>query len=100
MPDEVTIETRYDIPGNPRLVPQTDAKTALASAIKAIETGRYDYLVAHLMDRLVEGRIDDRALHIERAVKTDLRALRDRQSKMCVSTRNSSVDGRLRLPSV
>jgi hypothetical protein len=92
-PAEIKVEARYGIPGNPRLFPQTDPKTALASAIKAAEAGRFDYLVAHLMDeKFVEGRIDDRAKLIEPAADADLRALRDRQRK------DVTLDKRLQLP--
>jgi hypothetical protein len=92
-PAEVKVEARYGIPGNPRLFPQTDAKAVLASAIKAAEAGRYDYLVAHLMDeKFIEGRIDDRAKLIEPSADADLRALRDRQRK------DVTLDKRLQLP--
>jgi len=92
-PAVVEVEPRYGIPGNPRLFPQTDPKTTLASAVKAVESGRYDYLVAHLMDeKYVEGRIDDRARLVEPAVDAELRALRDRQK------RDTAFDKRLQLP--
>jgi hypothetical protein len=92
-PAEVKVEARYGIPGNPRLFPQTEPKTVLASAIKAAEAGRYDYLVAHLMDeKFIEGRIDNRAKLIEPTADAELRALRDRQRK------DVTLDKRLQLP--
>lgn len=92
-PAEVKIDPRYGIPGNHRLFPQPDPKTALASAVKAAEAGRYDYLVAHLMDeKFIESRIDDRARQAEPAADADLRALRDRQKA------DPAFDKRLQLP--
>lgn len=92
-PVEVSIEPRYSIPANARLFPQTDPKAALTSAVKAIEAGRYDYLVAHLMDeKFIEGRITERAKLFEPEADRDLRALRDRQRK------DLGLDKRLQLP--
>src|SRR5438874_12766817 len=74
-PAEVKLDPQYGVPGNARVYPQTDPKAALASAVKAIEAGRYDYLAAHLpAPTFVEGRIDERAKQIEPAAEADLRA--------------------------
>src|SRR5437763_10569014 len=92
-PAEVKLDPQYGVPGNTRVYPQTDPKTALASAVKAIEAGRYDYLAAHLLDQtFVEGRIDERAKQFEPAAEADLRALRQRQKQ------DVTLDKRLQLP--
>lgn len=41
---------RYDVTPLVKLYPQTTAKIALDSAVKAAEKGRFDYVAAHLMD--------------------------------------------------
>lgn len=92
-PAEVKVEPRFGVPGNPRVFPQTDPKAALASAIKAVEAGRFDYLVAHLLDeKFVEDRIDDRAKLLAPDAEADLRALRQRQQQ------DTRLDKREQLP--
>jgi hypothetical protein len=92
-PAEVKVPTRYGVPGNPRVYPQADPKAALASAVKAAEAGRYEYLVAHLLaETFVEGRIDERARQFEGAADADLRALRQRQQQ------DPTLDKREQLP--
>jgi hypothetical protein len=71
---------RFGIPALTGLYPQTTPKAALDSAIKAIDKGRFDYLVAHLLDAaFVEGRVAARARDLTAATDADLRAKRDRQ---------------------
>lgn len=76
------VETRFGIPGNPRLFPQTNPKQAVESAIKTVETNRYDYLVAHVLDaKYADGKIAERAKQFEPGAEADLRAKRDEQKK-------------------
>jgi hypothetical protein len=71
---------RYGVAPNLDLFPQDTPKAALASAVKAIEKDRIDYLAAHLIDpRFIEQKVADRAQLLERQVEEDLRALRDVQ---------------------
>jgi hypothetical protein len=58
---------RYGIAPDPKTYPQASPKEAMASALKAAEAGRFDYLVAQLADpewvddrvkRLYGGRFD------------------------------------------
>jgi hypothetical protein len=71
---------KFGIPPLSGMYPQTSAKAALESAVKAIDRGRYDYIVAHLLDdAFVEGRIAARARDLTPAVEADLRAKRERQ---------------------
>jgi hypothetical protein len=76
----VEIDTRYGIPGNARLFPQTNPKQAIESAIKAVEASRYDYLIAHILDaKYADGKIAERAKQLEAGADADLRAKRDAQ---------------------
>ncbi len=71
---------RYGIPANPEIYPQGTPKDALASAIKAIDRGKADYLAAHLIDpRFIDAKVDDRARLIEKAVEAELRARQEAQ---------------------
>jgi hypothetical protein len=71
---------KFGIPPLTGLYPQSSPKAALESAIKAIDKGRFDYVVAHLLDdAFVETRIASRARELTPAVEADLRAKRDRQ---------------------
>jgi hypothetical protein len=92
-PGADALAPRYGIPANPRVYPQTDPKTALNSAIQAATDGRFDYLVAHLLDpKFVEERITERANLLEAAVDADLRVLRRKQQG------DPSIDKREQLP--
>lgn len=92
-PRDVVIESRYGIPGNARLFPQADPKAALTTAIKAIESNRFDYLVAHLLEEgFVEQRLTERAALLVPRVDAELRALRARQRQ------DVTLDKRLQLP--
>jgi hypothetical protein len=65
----------------------------LNSAIQAATDGRFDYLVAHLLDpKFVEERITERANLLEAAVDADLRVLRHKQQG------DPSIDKREQLP--
>jgi hypothetical protein len=71
---------KFGIPPLSGMYPQTSPKAALESAVKAIDRGRYDYIVAHLLDdAFVEGRIAARARDLTPGTEADLRAKRDRQ---------------------
>ncbi len=71
---------RYGVPPNLDLFPQNTPKAALASAVRAIEKGRIDYLAAHLIDpRFIDQKVADRARLLEKQVEEDLRALREAQ---------------------
>jgi hypothetical protein len=51
------LATRYDLRADTDNYPQATPKAALQSAVKAAEKGRYDYLVAHILDPMF---VDDR----------------------------------------
>jgi hypothetical protein len=79
-PEPPVIPPRYGVGPDLKRFPQGGAKEALASAVKAIEQGRIDYLAAHLLDpRFVDARVADRARQIETTVDRDLRAVRAEQ---------------------
>jgi hypothetical protein len=48
--DEDDLPRRFGIKQYPQLYPQDSPRKALASALDAIDKGRYDYLIAHLLD--------------------------------------------------
>lgn len=71
---------RYGIAINNRTFPQTTAKEALASAIKAVEENRFDVLVAHLIDtKVTEARATENGRLLEGDVENDLRQVREQQ---------------------
>lgn len=71
---------RYGVELNARGVPQGSPKEALASALRQLELGRYEYLLAHLLDpATVDARVAERARSLAAAAENDLRALRNRQ---------------------
>ena len=71
---------RYGVPPNLDAYPQATPKDALASAVRAAERGRYEYLAAHLIDpRVIDARVADRARALEAAADRDLRAARQAQ---------------------
>jgi hypothetical protein len=50
--------TRYGIPADLRTYPQGTARETLASALKAADAGRFDYLAAQLADpRFIDDRV-------------------------------------------
>ncbi len=55
--DKVVEGTRYAIAPNLKMYPQSTAKEALASVVKAVEANRVDYVVAQLAD---PSFVDDR----------------------------------------
>ncbi len=78
--EDLRLAPRYEVPGNPRIFSQRTPKDALASVLKTVERGRFDYLVAHLMDpAYVDARVRDRGVQFERAVEIDLVKLREKQ---------------------
>ena len=77
---DAPLPPRYGVPANLDLFPQDSPKAALSSVVRAVERGRTDYLVAHLIDpAFVDARVADRARLLEKQVEEDLRALRERQ---------------------
>lgn len=83
---------RYGVPPNLALFPQDSPKSALSSAVKAVEKGRTDYLVAHLIDpRFIDDRVADRARLLEKEVAADLRALREAQMRNPSASRDDRV---------
>ena len=90
---DAKVEARYRVPGNPRLFPQSAPKEALQSAVKAAENGRFEYVVAHILDpKFVDKRVADRAKDLVETVERDLRALRDAQK---ASPNLTPVDDRI-----
>ena len=74
------VPPRYKVVANVEVYPQRTPKEALASALKAIEREKFDYLTAHLIDpRFVDARVEDRARLIETEVDRDLRQVRTEQ---------------------
>jgi hypothetical protein len=78
---------RYGVPPNLDLFPQNSPQAALASAIKAVEKGRTDYLAAHLIDpAFIDRTAAERARLLEKEVSADLRALREAQDRNPAAT--------------
>lgn len=51
---------RYDVAGDAETYPQGSPKEAMSSIAKAIDRGRYDYLLAHLADpQFVDAKVKD-----------------------------------------
>jgi hypothetical protein len=74
------IPTRYGVLPAPEAYPQRTPREALLSAARAIERGKVDYLVAHVIDpKFVDARVAARARLIEEDVEKQLRAERDAQ---------------------
>lgn len=74
------IALRYGVLPAPEAYPQRTPREALLSAARAIERGKVDYLVAHIIDpRFVDARVAARARLIEEDVEKQLRAERDAQ---------------------
>jgi hypothetical protein len=73
---------RYGLSANPDYYPQSTAKDAVASAAKALENRRYDYLAAHLLDpAVVDGKVAERATALESEVEKELATLRAAQRR-------------------
>lgn len=74
------VPPRYGVPPNLELYPQGTPKQALASAVRAVERGKFDYLAAHLIDpRVIDARVVDRARGLEVATDRELRVSRQTQ---------------------
>lgn len=75
-----SIPPRYGIITAPEAYPQRTPREALLSAARAVERGKVDYLVAHLIDpKFVDTRVLARARLIEEDVEKELRIERDAQ---------------------
>jgi hypothetical protein len=71
---------RYGIPPQVAGYPQATPQAALASAIRAVEKRRFEYLAAHLIDpAVIDGRVTERAKLMLDAVDKELRLTRDAQ---------------------
>ncbi|HEV3084092.1 MAG TPA: hypothetical protein VGY66_30190, partial [Gemmataceae bacterium] len=67
---------RYRIPANYDKYPQDKPNTALSSAVKAIELGQIDYLLAHLADpAFVDKRIQEYRAQVAQTVKDEGKTL-------------------------
>lgn len=56
--DSGMLRSRYNIEFNPIIYPQKTPQEALKSAVKAFDSDRYDYLLAHLADpKFVDARV-------------------------------------------
>ena len=74
------IQPRYGVVAAPEAYPQRTPREALLSAARAIERGKVDYLVAHVIDpRFIDARVTARARLIEEDIERQLRAERDAQ---------------------
>jgi hypothetical protein len=67
---------RYRIPANYDKYPQDKPNAALTSAVKAIELGQIDYLLAHLADpAFVDKRIQEYRAQVAQTVKDEGKTL-------------------------
>jgi len=67
---------RFRIPANTDKYPRDKAEVALASAVKAIELGEIDYLLAHLVDpAFVDKRVQEYRDNIKQDVKDEGKTL-------------------------
>lgn len=81
-PADKTPVVRYGVTANATFYPQGTAKEALASAAKAMENRRHEYVVAHIMDpAVVDGLVADRAKRLEPEVEKELSARRAEQRR-------------------
>ena len=79
---------RYGIVISAEAYPQGTVKDALASAVKAIDKDRFEYLAAHLLDpKFIDGRVEDRAKQMEDVIDKELRLARDEQLRQGVPRR-------------
>jgi hypothetical protein len=84
---------RYGVPANVETFPQRSPQEALASALKAIDRGKHDYLTAHLLEpKFLDDRVAERARLLEAQAETDLLARRAEQRRSPVPvTRQEKV---------
>jgi hypothetical protein len=81
-PADKTPVVRYGVTANATFYPQGTAKEALASAAKALENKRHEYVVAHIMDpAAVDGLVAERAKRLEPEVEKELSARRADQRR-------------------
>jgi hypothetical protein len=67
---------RFGIPANPDKYPQNKPDVALSSAVKAVELGKIDYLLAHLVDPVfVDKHVQEYRGQINRDLKEQARTL-------------------------
>jgi hypothetical protein len=84
---------RYGVRPLPDQFGHAAPKAALESAIRLIERGRFDYLVAHVLDpAFADKEVADRALRLEDGVEREFRRLRD------VQRQDPALPGDQRLP--
>ncbi|MGL4422811.1 MAG: hypothetical protein ACRCZF_19240, partial [Gemmataceae bacterium] len=77
---EVKVAPRFGVPGNARLFPQSNPKETLESAIKAIDNGRYEYLIAHVLDaKTIDARIAERSKQLMDVAERDVQAIKAKQ---------------------
>ena len=76
---------RYGVPVAAAAYPQGTVTDALASAVKAMDKGRVEYLAAHLLDpKVIDARVEDRAKQMEDVIDKELRLARDAQIRQGV----------------
>lgn len=76
------VPTRYDVSPLLKLYPQSTAKLALDSAVKATEKGRFDYVAAHLIDpKFVDAEAKKRGEAFLGEAEVILRIRRDREKR-------------------
>ncbi len=81
-PADKTPVVRYGVTSNATFYPQGTAKEALASAAKAMENRRHEYVVAHIMDpAVVDGLVAERARRLEPEVEKELATRRADQRR-------------------
>lgn len=81
-PADKTPVVRYGVTANATFYPQGTAKEALASAAKAMENRRHEYVVAHIMDpAAVDGLVAERAGRLEPEVEKELATRRAEQRR-------------------
>ena len=81
-PPDRTPVTRYGIVSSPDFYPQATAKEALATVVKALGNGRYEYIAAHLLDpEFVDAKVAGRTRGMEAAAEKALLALREQQRR-------------------
>jgi CheY-like chemotaxis protein len=74
------VSPRYDVMLNTRTYKQATAQDTLTAVVRAIESKRYDVLVAHLIEpSIADARIAERARQLEPALEVELIQTRARQ---------------------
>ncbi len=67
---------------------QGTVKEALNSVTLSLEKGRFEYLVAHLLDpKLIDARVEERAKAMEDAIDRELHLVRDEQFRRGLTAR-------------